>query len=171
MNRLVNAVGKDYLAGRDAEMLGNNALNGFAFGINRQTFRRKLLQFREDARTRCERVLIEVEAQRMAARERRMILRHREHASARLRHRRGALVEFVRNYSFLNHDSPLTISLTIAHPHADAFGMGLQTFRFRERDGVWSNLAKRFAGVLLHSDDLHKIEHAEAAADPPVASR
>lgn len=110
VNRLVDAVGQDDLIGFDAKMLRDDALNGLALRIDRQAFCSELLQLREDARTRRERVLVEVEAQRVTAGERWMILRHRKHTCARLReNRRVVSIEFVYKRSCLVHYSLLTI--------------------------------------------------------------
>ena len=159
VNRLVYAIGEEHLIRLQAEMMRDDALHRFALGIDRHPFSCELLQLREDARARRESVLVEVKTQRSAAGERRMVLRHREHGARGCGTTAVAFIEFIHERRRLIHYSLLTIHCTaIAHPHAHAFGVGLQSFGFGERDGVRANLAKRIASVLLHGNDLHKVE-------------
>src|SRR6185312_4839705 len=69
---------------RETEVCGDNALGGLPLGVEGEAFAGELLQRREDARAGGEGVLVEVEAQGVAAREGWMVLRHREHGAARL---------------------------------------------------------------------------------------
>src|SRR5215469_16884575 len=154
-------------------MLRDDALHRSTLWINGEAFGSELPQLRKHARTWRKRVLVEVEAQRVAAGERRMILRHRQHTSPRLRQNCSVRIEFIHERRCLIHCSLFTThySLSFAHSHADAFGVTLQPLCFCKRNRVWTNLAQSFASVLLHGDDLHEIEHAEAAANAPVAAR
>ena len=72
-------------SGLQAEVRGGDALDGLALGILRQSLGGDLAQTLDHPGRGGECVLVEVEAQGIAAGERRVILRHGEHGAARLR--------------------------------------------------------------------------------------
>ncbi len=76
---LADAVGEHDLLGREAEVRGDDALGGLALGVvDGEAFGSEFLQRRKDSRTGGEGVLVEVEAQGVAAGEGWVVLGHRE---------------------------------------------------------------------------------------------
>jgi hypothetical protein len=62
----------------------DDAFDRFALGVDRETFGSELLQSPQDGWTGAEGILVEVEAERIAAGEGRMVLGHGQYGLARL---------------------------------------------------------------------------------------
>ncbi len=84
MDGLVDAVGEQHLIGREAEVFSDESLYRLALGILRQPRRGDLPDTVQHAGRGGERVLVEVQPQGLARGQRRMVLRHGEHAAAGL---------------------------------------------------------------------------------------
>jgi hypothetical protein len=82
VNGLINAIGEENLIVFEAEVLGYDALDGFALRVDSQTLRGELLQLSQDRGTGSEGVLVEVEAEGVATGEWRMILGHGQYGLA-----------------------------------------------------------------------------------------
>ena len=83
----IYAVGQQHLVRLQAEVRGSDALDGLALGIPGEALGGDLAQALEHAGRRGECIFVEVEAQGIAAGQRRAILRHGEHGATRLRNR------------------------------------------------------------------------------------
>ena len=83
VNRFVHAVGERDLFGAQAEMRGHDGFDRLALGIARERAGGNLRQRFAHARRALESVLVKVEPHGFAAAERRVVLLHLLHASAR----------------------------------------------------------------------------------------
>src|SRR5208337_4438402 len=85
MNGLIHSIGESYLLRGEAEMRGNDSLHRLALGVTREIAGRDAGKDFTDLGRASKRVLVEVQAQGIAAAEGRAILLHRLHAGARNR--------------------------------------------------------------------------------------
>ena len=83
MDRFIDAVGERNLRGREAEMRGDDGLDRLALGIARETARGDAAEHLAHFGRAGDGVLVEVQAQRVAVAERRVILLHGLYAKAR----------------------------------------------------------------------------------------
>src|SRR5947209_15337820 len=83
MDRLIHTVGQHHLVWREPEVLRHRALHPFALGILRKLFRCDLPNALKHPGRNRKRVLVEVQPQRIAAGQRRMVLRHHQHRTPR----------------------------------------------------------------------------------------
>ena len=136
VNGFVDAVGERDLLGGEAEMRGDDGFDWFALGIARECAGGDAAQDFAHFGRAGKRVLVEVEAQGIAAAERRMILLHRLHAGAGTWMSAMTLgplrdVPLGSSARFM-----LTYGLRFLQAGADGFGVAGEAFGFGEQRGL-----------------------------------
>src|SRR5215470_16331070 len=86
MNRLINSVRQQNFLWHHGKKRGNHSFAGFTLGIARKLLKIQSSQAFENARRASDSVLVKVETQPIAPKERRMIRRKCPHSFARTKH-------------------------------------------------------------------------------------
>jgi hypothetical protein len=83
VNGFVHSIGESHLLGRQSKVRGNNGFDGLALRIARESAGGDAAEHFAHARRASQGVLVEVQAQQVAAAKGRVILLHGLHAQAR----------------------------------------------------------------------------------------